>query len=160
MTFQTNWDWQLKQMEDIKDILKSQAIYIIDIEVSTPEEDMKQSTDLKITITTGDIAVRIRRDIPWRELTIRAFSGGNKTEIHKLRAGYGDWYLYLWTVKNKISEWILVDINKMREAGLLSEQRPIIMNKDGYTGFVKYTIPELEYHGCLVARNNNDKIEP
>lgn len=151
--FNVNWDWQLAFMADIKAILKSQAMNIVDIQVSTPEEDLKHSTDLKIKITAGDVAVRIRRDIPWRELTIRACSGGNMTEIHKLRAGYGDWYLYLWTGSDRIIDWILVNINKMRSAGLLSEQRPVKMNKDGYSGFVSYTIPELERHGCLVAKN-------
>ncbi len=151
--FDANWNWQSSFIEDVKTILKSQAMHIIDIQVATPEEDMKQATDLKIKITAGDVAVRIRRNIPWRELTIRAKSGNSKTEIHKLREGYGDWYLYLWTEENKIKEWILVDINKMRKEGLLQEQRPIQMNKDGYTGFVKYTIDELEHSDCIVAKH-------
>lgn len=150
--FDANWNWQSSFIEDVKTILKSQAMHIIDIQVATPEEDMKQATDLKIKITAGDVAVRIRRNIPWRELTIRAKNGNSKTEIHKMREGYGDWYLYLWTEGDKISEWILVDINKMRKEGLLQEQRPIQMNKDGYTGFVKYTIDELESSGCIVAK--------
>lgn len=153
--FRMNWNWQLQLMDDIKEILRGQAMHIVDIEVATPEEDMKQATDMKIKITAGDVAVRIRRDIKWRELTIRAKYGDSKTEIHKLREGYGDWYLYVWTVGNKISEWIIVDINKMRKTGLLFEERPIKMNKDGYTGFVKYTIPELEDAGCIVAKAIN-----
>lgn len=88
--FDANWNWQSSFIEDVKTILKSQAMHIIDIQVATPEEDMKQATDLKIKITAGDVAVRIRRNIPWRELTIRAKSGNSKTEIHKLREGYGD----------------------------------------------------------------------
>ena len=43
----------------------------------------------------------------------------------------------------------------MREADLFSEQRPIKMNKDGYTGFVTYTIKELEYHSCIISRQIN-----
>ncbi len=43
----------------------------------------------------------------------------------------------------------------MRETGLLFAARPIKMNKDGYTGFVKYTIPELEDAGCIVAKAIN-----
>lgn len=38
---------------------------------------------------------------------------------------------------------------------LLFAARPIKMNKDGYTGFVKYTIPELEDAGCIVAKAIN-----
>lgn len=151
--FEKNWDWQLKLMDDIKSILKSQSMYIVDIQIATEEEDKKYSTDLKVKITAGDVAVRIRRDTIYRDFTIRAKSGTNKTEIHKLREGYGDWYLYLWTKEDKISEWILVDINKMRAANLFSEQRQVRMNKDGYTGFVSYTIDELEYHGCIVSKH-------
>lgn len=70
--FRINWNWQLQLMDDIKEILRGQAMHIVDIEVATPEEDMKQATDMKTKITAGDVAVRIRRDIKWRELTIRA----------------------------------------------------------------------------------------
>lgn len=153
--FDKNWDWQLNLMDDIKEILRKQAMYIVDIQIANEEEDMKYSTDLKIKITAGDVAVRIRRDTPYRDFTIRAKNGNSKTEIHKLREGYCDWYLYLWTKENKISEWILIDLNKMREADLFSEQRPIKMNKDGYTGFVTYTIKELEYNSCIISRHIN-----
>jgi len=41
---------------------------------------MKYATDLEVHVTGGDIAVRIRRDIPWRDLTIRA-----KMEMRELK---------------------------------------------------------------------------
>ena len=72
--FNRNWDWQLNLMDDIKNILKSQAMYIVDIQIANEEEDMKYSTDLKIKITAGDVAVRIRRDTPYRDFTIRGIS--------------------------------------------------------------------------------------
>lgn len=150
--FDINWNWQLAHMDDIKAILKSQAMHIVDIQIASPDEDLKQSTDLKIKITTGDVAVRIRRDIPWRDLTIRAKNGNSKTELHKLRDGYCDWYLYLWTEDDKIVEWVFIDINKMREADMFSDQRSVKMNKDGYTGFIKYTIQELENNNCIIAK--------
>ncbi len=150
--FDINWNWQLAYMDDIKAILKSQAMHIVDIQIASPDEDLKQSTDLKIKITTGDVAVRIRRDIPWRDLTIRAKNGNSKTELHKLRDGYCDWYLYLWTEDDKIVEWVFIDINKMREADMFSDQRSVKMNKDGYTGFIKYTIQELENNNCIIAK--------
>lgn len=154
MTFQQNWDWQLKHIEQIKEILKSQAFYIVNIEIATPEEDMKQSTDLKVKITAGDVAVRIRRsDCRFRDLTIRAKIGNSKTEIHKLREGYGDWYLYAWTLQERVSEWMLVDLNIMRNQGCFDVTRHITMNKDGYTGFVSYSIPELESYSAIVAKN-------
>ncbi|MDI9482699.1 MAG: hypothetical protein QM315_05905 [Bacillota bacterium] len=151
-TFKQNWDWQLAYIEQVKQILKSQAMHIVNIEIASPEEDMKQSTDLKIKITAGDVAVRIRRDnIKYRDLTIRAKNGNSRTEIHKLRDGFGDWYLYAWTIGGKITEWILVDIGIMRLNDLFAETRPITMNKDGYTGFVTYPIQELQRYGAVVA---------
>lgn len=52
-------------------------------------------------------------------------------------------------------EPILVDINKMRDANLFSEQRKVTMNTDGYTGFITYTIEELEYNNCIIAKNKD-----
>lgn len=151
--FNTNWDWQLQHIAQIKQILKSQAAHIVKVEVASPEADMKRATDLEIHITGGCVAVRIRRDIPYRDLTIRAKNGNSKTEIHKLREGYADWYLYAWTTNNKVSEWVLVDLSVMRTKGLFDESRPVIMNKDGYTGFIIYTLKELNNCGAIVATN-------
>ena len=156
MTFQKNFEWQGKFIDEIKRILKSQAMHIVNIEIATPEEDMKKSTDYKIKITSGDVAVRLRRAYySFRDLTIRAINGNSKTEIHKLREGYADWYLYGWTNDCYISEWMLLDINKMREHDAFSESRPIIMNNDNYTGFVTYSIPELEEMDAVVTKQIN-----
>ncbi len=157
--FVQNWDWQLQHIEQIKNIIKSQAMHIIKVEVSSPEEDMKHATDLDVQIVGGRVAVRIRRDIPWRDLTIRAVNGNSKTEIHKLREGYGDWYLYAWTVKDRVADWIMVDIQAMRAHNCFAESRPIIMNKDGRTGFIKFSIQELRGYNAIVASNmeSNDR---
>jgi len=153
-TFKQNWDWQLQHIEQIKSIIKSQAMHIIKVEVSSPEDDMKHATDLDVQILGGRVAVRIRRDIRYRDLTIRAVNNGKKTEIHKLREGYGDWYLYAWTTENRVSDWILVDISVMRLNNCFTETRPIIMNKDGCTGFVTYSIGELQRFNAVVAQSD------
>ena len=156
MTFQKNFEWQKNFIDEIKRILKSQAMHIVNIEVATPEDDMKHSTDYKIKITSGDVAVRLRRPrYNFRDLTIRAINGNNKTEIHKLREGYADWYLYGWTVEGLINEWMLIDLNKMREYNAFSEDRPVTMNDDNYTGFVTYSIPELEEMDAVVTKQIN-----
>jgi hypothetical protein len=151
--FTENWNFAESKMDDIKRILKSQAMHIISIEVASPEDDMKHSTDLKVKVTAGDVAVRIRRGrISFRDMTIRAKNGNAKTEIHKLREGFARWYLYMWADNSgKIDDWILVDIDKMRAAGLLNESRQVKMNKDGYTGFVTYTQFELKDCGALIS---------
>ena len=152
MTFQKNWDWQLDYMDDVKQILKSQSMKIVNVEIASPEEDMKQCTDMKIKITAGDVAVRIRRDdCRYRDLTIRAFNKGYPTEIDKLRKGFGDWYLYAWTSDDSILEWMLVDINKLRDNDCFTETRHITMNRDNVTGFITFSIPELKYWDAIVA---------
>jgi hypothetical protein len=151
--FNRNWDWQLKHIEQIKEILRSQAMHIVKIDIASPENDMKYATDLEVHVTGGDIAVRIRRDIPWRDLTIRAKNGNARTEIHKLRDGYADWYLYAWTINDLVSDWMLIDLNVMRNKGCFDENRPIIMNKDSFTGFVKYSLQELKSYNAVVATN-------
>lgn len=152
MTFQDNWNWQINYLDDVRNILKNQAMNIVDVEIATPEEDLKQCTDMKVKITAGDVAVRIRREnCKYRDITIRAVNKGNRTEIHKLREGYGDWYLYAWTDGQNIVDWILLDINKFRKSGLLNDGRKITMNPDGVTGFTAYSINELTQHNVVAA---------
>lgn len=149
--FQNNFDWQLQYMEQIEAIIKSQAMHIIKVEIASPEDDMQHATDLDIKIVGGRVAVRIRRDTLYRDLTIRAVNNGSRTEIHKLRDGYADWYLYAWTIGDKIAEWVLVDISIMRLNNCFTKKRSITMNRDGRTGFVTYSIKELQKYNAIVA---------
>ena len=151
MTFAKNWDFSEQHIDQIKEILRKNSMYIVNVEVAKPDEDMKQSTDLKVTINSGCVAVRIRRPgyEKYKDITIRAYKNGYKTEIHKLREGFADWYLYAWASHNgTLSDWVLLDINKMRP--LLMEERYLIKNGDG-SGFYAYKIMELIEAGALVA---------
>ena len=157
MTFKDNWEFQEKYIDVIRNILKDNAMYIVDVEVSTPEEDMKEATDLKIKITAGDVAVRIRRGIcGFRDFTVRGYCDGNRTEIDKLQDGYGDWYLYAWenNTRNGIDEWVLINLNKARP--LFYDKRKVKMNTDGRTGFLTYSINELVEYGCIVSYKLQD----
>lgn len=150
--FSKNWEFSEKHIDKIKSILKNQAMHIVNIEVATVDEDLKKSTDLKVTITTGTVAVRIRRNnCKFRDLTIRAFSGNYETEIHKLRKGFAKWYLYGWLVNDEIKDWMLIDIDKMRNSGILNNDKNIIMNYDNKTGFIIYTISELKSVNAIVS---------
>ena len=157
--YEKNWQFSENHMDEIKRVLRSLAMHIVNIEIASFEDDVKRSTDLKVRITSGDVAVRVRRAYKaFRDLTIRAKNGNAKTEIHKLREGYADWYLYLWTnEKDVICDWILVDLNVLRASGLLNDDRLITMNRDGYTGFVAYSLAELDKAGALKNSNINGK---
>jgi hypothetical protein len=155
-----DWGYAESKMDQVKKILRQNISDIVRIEVATPDEDMKESTDLKITVSTEDIAVRVRRwcsKCSYRDLTIRSFRrGGTKTELAKLREGYGDLYLYAWEdQKGALADWILVDINKMRKTGLLYEDKSTTFNIDGTTGFVAYSITELDKIGALIAKSTS-----
>jgi len=157
-SFSENWKFAKSYMPLIVDILRKNAMHIVRIEIATPDEDMKQSTDLKVTVAAGDVAVRVRRynpqfcDKKYHDLTIRAYNNGHKTELDKLRAGFAQWYLYAWTDnQGGFDDWILVSIDKMREAGLLDNNRKVKMNKDNRTGFVAYSLSELTGIDALVA---------
>lgn len=157
--FEKNWDFSESHLSDIGKVLQLNFDKIVKIEVAGREDDLKKSTDLKIKVHSGDVAVRIRRNIPWRELTIRAYCHGYKTEIDKLKEGYADWYLYLWTdASDKICDWILVDIHLMRQFGLLDKDKAIKMNYDG-TGWVAFTQDELNEANAIIAKHpSNTKI--
>lgn len=152
--FDTNFTWQQKYESSIKAIIKRNLHHIVDVQVASFEKDTKQSTDMIVTVSGGDsIAVRIRRyPCRYRDLTIRARAwNGGKTEIHKLREGFARWYVYGWVDSiGMISEWMLLDIDKLRDSSLLGDSN-IIMNKDGRTGFINLSLINLYDAQALVA---------
>lgn len=152
-SYKSNRAFADSYLPEVIEILKRNAMHIVTIRVAPEEQDIQQATDMLIEVTGGSVAVRVRR--PYkniRDLTIRSrIRYGGITELAKLRAGYGDWYLYCWTGENeKIAEWILVDINKMRSSRILDEPRPEISNRDG-TFFVAIPTSELCANDCIVA---------
>lgn len=145
--------WADIHTDEVIKILKENAIqHIIKIDVSDPEDDMGKATDMVIKVTGGDVAVRLRTgERPERDLTIRSYNKGYKTELEKLRDGFGDWYFYAWFgPDNHISEWLLADINQMRISEILDVPRFEIPNGDG-TKFISITIDELQATACLIT---------
>lgn len=152
-TGQQHFDWASQFNEQIEAILRKHIPDIAIISIASPERDMKECTDMVVKIDAGDVAVRIRKNryLAFRDLTIRSYSRGYTTEIHKIKAGYGDWYLYCWLGVGDllIDNYILVDINKLRDNDLL-ETKETQMNPDGITGFVSISIDELKETGSIV----------
>jgi len=153
--YATDREWSDKYLPQVSEILRANAMHIVKVAIADNDVDCREATDMTVDVTGGQVAVRVRRPyMHYRDLTIRSWrASGAKTEIHKLRDGFGDWYLYGWTNgQNQIGEWILVDLDKVREAGLLDSPRKEIPNSDRRTRFVAIGIPELERSGCIVSK--------
>jgi hypothetical protein len=151
--FSDDWNFQTGYYGKIEAIIRKNAQYFVSIRVSESEQDMKQATDFVVAIDGGEIAVRIRRsNCKFRDMTIRSKKRVGKTEIDKIREGWARYYLYCWTNANdEISEWIFVDLNKVREAKLLDNQKDI-SNGDG-TYFVAIPFNELLTSGCIISKS-------
>jgi len=159
-TFDDDWDFQSGYYEQIKRIIEWNATQFIRVYVADPDADYKRATDFTVRIDGGDIAVRIRRaSQKYRDWTIRSYKGGHKTEIHKLKEGFGRFYLYCWEdEQGRLSEWVLIDLDRVRKAGLLDKTRREIANQDGRTRFIAVPVGELDEANCLVVRQLQKKI--
>lgn len=154
-----------KYLDSFKDILERNSMHFLSMEISSDIKDTQEATDMVIKIEGGDVALRVREpSCVYRDLTIRSRSKwGGRTEIVKLKEGFGDWYLYGWGDGiNHVREYILVDLHKVREFNLLDVARREISNGDG-TKFISIPIGELQMYGCLVAKqitpNTQKKVD-
>lgn len=152
--YQRDRKWSDRFLNEVKQILQENAVHIVKVEIADDFADQARATDVVVTVTGGNVAVRVRRDSTrFRDLTIRSRRGsGAKTELRKIRDGFGDWYLYGWVNgTNEITEWILVNLDCLRESGILNKKRKEISNADGMSWFVAIPLNELKTHGCVVA---------
>lgn len=146
--------------DQVLSILKLLVRHLVVLTVAPAEEDNKHATDFTVKLVGGAVAVRLRRpDCRFRDLTIRAQRDtGVKTELAKIKAGYASRYFYGWTDANRtIVEWILVDLDQVRAAGLLEKKRGLIPNGDG-THFISISIKELSESGCLIASKLLERV--
>ena len=123
------------------------------IELSSEDEDCNLSYDMKFNGMI-ELSVRIRKNeyLKYRDFTIRSKSkNGYKCEIDKLIEGMGRIYFYGWMDKAEtlIEDWIVIDINKIRNNLTDGTYR---QNSDN-TGFMFYPISFLKYHNAVIAEN-------
>ena len=134
-------------------ILNGLLPHLVVLNVASQEHDNHQATDFEIQLVGGTVAVRLRRPrYDYRDLTIRSSrTNGTKTELAKIKEGYAYRYLYGWIDENnRIVEWMLVDLDRVRSAGMLDGRREIY-NTDGKTAFIAIPAEELCAKGCLVV---------
>ena len=152
VSFQQDFNWQANYYPSIKRILARNAMKIITIDIADAYEDMKHATDFTVTVKGGMVAARVRKPTPFRDLTIRSKRpSGHETELQKIKNGFADFYVYAWTnYDGRIIEWWLVDIGKMRTAGLFEKPRQETRNKDNSSDFVAFQKSELLEIGALI----------
>jgi len=98
----------------VRQILKDNIKYLVEVVVASNEKDTKEATDFVIVLKGGDVAVRLRF---WscytvrQEWTIRSrLDSGMETELSKLKKGFARWYLYGWVKDNILFSWMLIDL--------------------------------------------------
>lgn len=145
---------QIKQLNDIhfpqiKRILNRNSHHLMAFIEATKQQDCEQGFDAIFTAQDVKIAIRIRKYeyLRYSDFTVRACTTlGNKTEIDKIREGFGDYYFYGWETPSgrKLQQYMIIDLSKVRAAGVLDGdgKRKIRMNNDG-SGFVFIGISEL-----------------
>lgn len=125
----------------------------VSFNVAPEYDDQNLETDV-IVFGTLRIALRVRRgsSSTFNDIALRSqLPSGNRTEVHKIAAGLGDYYLYCWTADGvNITEWILFDLDRFREN--MDECLVIYdhYNDDG-SAFNTYSIQEMIECGCCVS---------
>lgn len=153
--FKRNFELSFRYYDKIKKIIRQNLNKLMKIEESDKYRDMKEATDMVLKMNSGDIAVRVRRNDfndPFNDVTIRTKSKSDqKTEIDKIQDGYGKWYFYGW---NKVKDWLIYDIDKLRE--LLNNNKDFdkIKNNDG-TKFISISLSKLKDYNALITASKD-----
>jgi hypothetical protein len=120
------------------------------------KEDMERNTDLLIfEYNSLRIALRVRdANIKYRDVTIRSYNKGYKTEVDKIKEGFGDYMLYCWGSLDKdkvptISDYLLFDLDCFRKLNdyFYMDNKD---NKDG-TKFNIYSTPKIICSQCSIV---------
>lgn len=141
----------------IAQILAENLGRIATVRTATDDEDATRATDLVVELDRGDVALRVRSATRFRDLTLRyrrrpwgivEMDLQRGYEVDKILDGFARWYLYVWTSARNIVDWLIVDLDAVRDAHLIERaidpiERREITNHDGVTTFTWLTFDEL-----------------
>lgn len=145
--------WATRFDEQLIAIIKEQASHIIQVRRATEKEDNSCEADLVLETSSGKILCRTRSAKYYRrDLTIRCERPtGTVTELQKIESGAGRWYLYAWTNDNRITEWMLIDLDRLRQSGLIERWRRNIFSNPDKTKFIAIPRSEIHKAGAIVS---------
>lgn len=135
-------------------ILNRNAHHMTQLIESSPYEDTNEAFDAVYSFYEVKVPIRIRENkyLRYQDFTIRSKAKhGGKTEIDKLREGFGDYYFYAWQTPNRkgFDSYLIVSLSKFRESGLINKPDFKRKNHDG-TEFFCYSVADLHRHKCVV----------
>lgn len=144
MSWKQGKNWSDKFIPEIKAILGVNLMCEPDV-----KEDQERNTDLIVMqMKSHRIACRIRKHSYLSgygsEFTIRAKSGGSKTEIHKVLDGWGDFIFYGFADKDekRLSRWFIGDLDVFR--GTYKDgMADVIPNFDGRTALAAFQLSDF-----------------
>lgn len=169
--FATGWKFAELHMPAVRTALSElPAGIFLNFATADAKRDMEQATDLVLEVEGGTIAVRIRSNkyylsyldgkphkpkaLDW---SVRWVSRGARTEIHKLREGFGDFYFYGYSEDDRgmLADWWLIDLHTVRERDILeSGLWQVNPNYDGTEGGY-FPIWRLEEANCVLWSSRN-----
>ena len=165
-SFAAGWVFAELHMPAVRTALSElPAGIFLDFATADAKRDMEQATDLVLEVGGGTVAVRIRskryynskpKALDW---SVRFESGNARTEIHKLREGFGDFYFYGYSKDDagELEDWWLIDLHTVRERGILESDRWQVhpnMDKKGTAGGY-FPIWLLEEANCVLWSSRN-----
>jgi len=147
-------DQKVKYFYEIRRILNKNSYLFTRFTDATPQEDMNEGFDAVFSFPEVKIPIRIRNFEYQRymDITIRSKSACNqKTEIHKLREGFGDYYFYCWLDKERrhIEKYAIIDLHKFRSVLVNEQPDSSKKNTDG-TEFFVFTVDRLVKTNSIV----------
>lgn len=146
-----DWTWASGREDEVLDNV---ARHLLTIVHASKEKDQKQATDYEIIPCGVSVQMRVRRteNTKRRDVTIRNFrSSGAETELSKIRRGFADVMVFAWFDANDLSEYLIVDLAKMRKTGLIDRPDGEKKNHDGKTGFAWWSWQTCQNFGCVIA---------
>jgi hypothetical protein len=121
---------------------------------STEYQDTKECFDVVYKCNEIRIPVRIRKHqyISFSDFTVRSRSyQNNRTEYHKLKDGFGDYYVYCWenASRSKIHSYMIIDLHSFRKSGTINKPENSGKNTDG-TEFMSWSLTTLAKSNSLM----------